>query len=470
MEKLGAVEGELKQVQEDELIQVQMDTTATDANVELESESHQQNTAEETVAESQNIAAEQAAVETDEPSNLGEQVEKDASLLAPASGAAVMGAVATAAASGVFEPVMTTWANVGEVTEDEQAPIKADHSPPLSSSFPGSEEQSTRHSEAGDPELSQDTPTPSDAIDSVSGNAAAVVADASLDTADAVEFHFEVNENADAQDESAESLESVASLPEELSAQELSRDESPQESPDASDLGELTLNTQSWSPALGALARLDDKVEPSDFERAMAERLLETEFGHHIQTMSNRITQTIQDPTVLFFLSLEPTEQQTDVVGGLAMYVCAQREAPTLLVDADTTQKWLSKRLGNIGDGLIEATDDTRPWYESVAATSCERLRYLRIGNAELDASNIDDLRGSVKYMMSDWKDSFGLVLIDGGAIDSKLVPIFADLADATYLTVKLGSDEREELAWATEQLSGFGASLKGCITTGPTS
>ena len=200
----------------------------------------------------------------------------------------------------------------------------------------------------------------------------------------------------------------------------------------------------------------------------MAARVLDSDFGIQIQALSRRVQETLSyERGSVLFVSLEDNAQQSDIVTGLAMHICGRAAAGTLLIDADFQSKRITQQMEQQqGHGLSECLASSSMWYDSVVATSCEKLRFLRSG--ELDWEALPELPDAVQSLIKAWKSSFGLVVVDGGPIDQPLTPYLAQLADTTYLTVRLGADEREELEAARERLAAWGANLQGCITVGP--
>jgi hypothetical protein len=57
------------------------------------------------------------------------------------------------------------------------------------------------------------------------------------------------------------------------------------------------------------------------------------------------------------------------------------------------------------------------------------------------------------------------MVFVDGGTVDSPLMPALAQAADATFLCVQLDVSNRETLVAAVEKLYQIGGHVAGCIT-----
>ena len=220
-------------------------------------------------------------------------------------------------------------------------------------------------------------------------------------------------------------------------------------------------------PVEAALAQLPAKIPPLPFESAMAERVLESDFGTYIEQLSQRVENELTSGSAaIVFVSMERDEQRAKIVSGLAMHICGRLESKTLLVDADVQSNKISHHFRCSGPGLAESLYRDFPWYEGVVATSCEKLRVFPIGVTRLDNKS-DDVTEAARKDFDQWRSQFGLVIIDGGTMSNPLMPWLVQFADAVYLCVQLGADGREELESTTEQLADWGANLKGCITNG---
>lgn len=202
---------------------------------------------------------------------------------------------------------------------------------------------------------------------------------------------------------------------------------------------------------------------------ALAERLLKSDFGLQIQELNSNVISEFdpEQPAAMVMVSIDGDPQRSDVVAGLGMVVCAQRTAPTLIVDADIDQRAISQGFEQSDKGLLESLVEQTPWQQSIDATSCDRLRILGSGSERQGVQDSASLVAQAKTAVDQWKQEFGLVLIDGGPISSPLAIALAAASDATFLCVELGQSERENLVAATERLVAAGATVKGCITTG---
>ena len=373
-----------------------------------------------------------------------------------------------------FQPAMQTWADLPATDIDPLPnPIRADAKPPFANT-PSLDQDEGRHA----PTAKLQPPLPetgslaiANSSTSEIGSPGTMTDNASNDSPPAEshdEAAFDETDSPVLPDTNPPATEAV---PPALQPGESDPDEqsdyvlAPLESPDVA-----FDTTQAWSPAMGALGRLEAKATPLAFERAMAERVLDSDFGSHIQELSQQITKELPaNPASLLFVSMEDDDQRADIVTGLAMHICGCLDAVTLLVDADINSKQISRNFEQNGPGLAENMDLDSAWYDAVVATSCEGLRLCPSGadNREREA---DQLQDAARYLFDEWRSSFGLAIIDGGTFANPLLPHLAGLADAVYLCVRLGADERNELAIATERLAAWNAQLKGCITTGPAS
>ena len=212
---------------------------------------------------------------------------------------------------------------------------------------------------------------------------------------------------------------------------------------------------------------LPDKVPPTEFEIGIASRLLQSNFGARMQQLSDQLKAHVDVnlPQIVLFVGVEENEECSELVAALALYLCGQQERKMLLVDANELAL-ISNSFGKSTDkGLVESVNREVIWQSAISATSCQSLRLLSFGEASADQTiESEDLAGIAEQ----WKERFGLILVDAGSINGRFVPGLANLADVTYLTVQLGRDERGALAVATQRLSDLNANLKGCITTKP--
>ena len=221
--------------------------------------------------------------------------------------------------------------------------------------------------------------------------------------------------------------------------------------------------------AVAEATELPERKDPTEFEVALAERLLKSDFGLQIQELSNNVISefNVEQPAAMVMVSIDGDPQRSDVVAGLGMVVCAQRTSPTLIVDADVDQRAISQGFEQSSSGLLESLNERTPWPASIDATSCERLRVLGSGSDRQAIHDSASLVARAKTAVDQWKQEFGLVLIDGGPISSPLAIALAAASDATFVCVELGQSERDNLVEATERLVAAGATVKGCITTG---
>ena len=211
------------------------------------------------------------------------------------------------------------------------------------------------------------------------------------------------------------------------------------------------------------------RYQPTGFEVSLAEKLLQSDFGVQVQQLSQQVFEQLPKggSHVVLFTGLEPLPQQAKVVAGLGMLVCAQQTRPTLLVDGASDTREISRGMERTGSGLMDALSQQTPWEQSTHATSCEMLRFLPYGHKTLMPDVTDGLVPRMPQIVAQWKKQFGLILIDGGMVTSPTVKVLASSAAATFLCVRLGTTQREELLAATEYLVRIGADVKGCITAG---
>ena len=206
---------------------------------------------------------------------------------------------------------------------------------------------------------------------------------------------------------------------------------------------------------------------PTEYEVTLAERLLKTEFGDRVRQLGNHITGHLpeNEPQVVLVAGIDVDPQRPDAVAGLGLLICAQRTEPTLIVDADLDSSLISHGLEKSGQGISEIMNGAVSWKQTVRPTSCSGLHLIPSGSSRDGIATAD--ANLIGQIIEAWKQSYGLILVDGGLTESPLVSALAPHADATFVSVHLGTSQREKLLDATEQLVGKGARVKGCITTG---
>ena len=214
------------------------------------------------------------------------------------------------------------------------------------------------------------------------------------------------------------------------------------------------------------------QVQPTDYEIQLADRLLNADFGLQIQQLHEEIaSQLIGDgPHVVMLVSMEPDPQRSEIVSGIAMYICAQLPKPTLLVDGDFENKRISRGFDEHAEGLFEVLGGHATWDEKVISTSCEQLGMIPAGT-ELPSGMFEltqEQSSRIETITNEWRQQYSLVLIDGGMAHSPLSRTFTAAADATFICVQLGRSNRDGLVQTTELLVQAGGQVKGCITTNP--
>ena len=212
---------------------------------------------------------------------------------------------------------------------------------------------------------------------------------------------------------------------------------------------------------------------PTAYEAVIAQRLSESSYGDRIRQLSQELSESQGDreSQIVLFVSIEGDVQRADGAAALGMLLCEQRQMPTLLIDADFDGKHISASFENKGAGLIEAISGQSPWNASVRRTSSGGLDMLPCG-ADIGFISPDSEQEEfqqIAQFAEDWRKQYGLIVIDGGPVDSPLIPTLAGTSDAIFACVQLGHNDRQQLATALERLTKAGGNVLGCITTGPT-
>ena len=213
-------------------------------------------------------------------------------------------------------------------------------------------------------------------------------------------------------------------------------------------------------------------IPPSHYEIKLASRFVNTEFGEQVQGLAGQVIEP-EDPDkcqVLMLVGMEPNRQRADIAAGLGLFVSPQRERPTLLIDADPESRVITRGFEKRGSGILEVVGGKSSWQQCTSPTSINGLHTMPCG-LMLDA--LDPTRGNqgdlIRQAAEQWREKYGLVIVDAGIAASSLSRMLSRHADATYICVQLGKSPRELLVDTTEFLIRAGAQVKGCITTNPT-
>ena len=338
-----------------------------------------------------------------------------------------------------FHPVMQTWANIASTSE-----LQADASPPVSGARRLEEGPRSKDSLAD--ELIPDTGN----VNLSSANSASTIVESIQDDdqgldqppiGDAQDVVFEEPEFLTSNSDDVvfeEDADELSELPTETPVD----DDTPAEV--ISDTGEPASGEASDNPtpARSALRLLPEKTVALPFERTMAERILESSFGEHVQQLSERIHEDLANrPAVLLFASLETDEQRASIVAALAMHICGGPHSRTLLISMPTYRTaGFRNSTSQAGAGIANVLTEDLPWYKPVVATSCPNLRLMSAGQWATDVDS-ENLQQTVQRVLEESQDAFDLIVLDGGALDNGLLPYLAPLADGTYLSVRLGAD-----------------------------
>jgi Mrp family chromosome partitioning ATPase len=148
---------------------------------------------------------------------------------------------------------------------------------------------------------------------------------------------------------------------------------------------------------------------------------------------------------------------------GLSRALAERDEGRILLIDADATQREITRRLGlSRAPGLFDLLGSGKSQQVTTTPTDFEGLDFLPLGGRKTRATS-----ESLRTILADLKRKYRFVILETGGATAPLGDLFAQVTDAVYLLVELGMTTREDARKAARRLRQGGACLRGVVLAG---
>ncbi len=113
--------------------------------------------------------------------------------------------------------------------------------------------------------------------------------------------------------------------------------------------------------------------------------------------------------------------------------------------------------------GLAEVLHGTVRWQDAVRATPIANLHVLPGSEGRTARWPASDA-GTLQALFLEFRRQYTLVLIDGGALDTRDAGVLPALADGVFLVAQIGSTPREAVAEAIKAIDAAGGHVLGCV------
>jgi Mrp family chromosome partitioning ATPase len=155
----------------------------------------------------------------------------------------------------------------------------------------------------------------------------------------------------------------------------------------------------------------------------------------------------------------------TSVTLNVAIAMAKQDPRRTLIIDANPGTSTLAKRLGiPTAPGFHELLHRSLPRAVTIQRTGLPNLFAIPTGNGE-GIHGVSDQPRLLQILQS-LQSRYELILIDGPSWGDETLPIWAELANASFLVLKQTDSDRPEVEEAHDSISGAGGHLQGYILT----
>jgi hypothetical protein len=210
---------------------------------------------------------------------------------------------------------------------------------------------------------------------------------------------------------------------------------------------------------------------PTDFERAILERLSNDRYERVFDLLQQEIARRTGDQPSLAVTILAPrsTPETANLVAHLAITTASKGQSDVLMVDANMGDRHLSTQFDQgFATGFLELCVDPTDLTSLLHQTSVQRLHLLACGDfghngpgpTEIPTAFIPDLVDS-------FRQQFRWVFIDGGSLDSPTAKQLIEHTQATVLLITLGQTLRSETAAAIREIDKMNGNLIGCVVAG---
>ncbi len=170
-------------------------------------------------------------------------------------------------------------------------------------------------------------------------------------------------------------------------------------------------------------------------------------------------------PVCLLLVAAEKEPHVADVLMRVALLLSQRDGRRVLLVDGDPAHRRLSAGL-NVDSqaGFCDVLAQGDDWKTLVRPTATGRVGVLPAGSHVTQATPqcVED----VERLLSEWKQTWPVVLMGAAHAGSALTRSLAKACDAVFLLVRLGQTESAAASSALDELRGAGGRVLGCVVT----
>jgi Mrp family chromosome partitioning ATPase len=196
-------------------------------------------------------------------------------------------------------------------------------------------------------------------------------------------------------------------------------------------------------------------------------RLALPELGAQYRELSEGLLGPLpaDQPAVLLLVGAEYDDAVAETLIHVAALLGAEGPGEVVLVDGNTTDRTLSRRLGLAGrHGLIEKLRHRAPTAELLVQTPLAGVCALPAGSGvSPHGPSVTDAWAS---LLGELRERFAWVLVDAGSVDGPLAEPLARTCDAAYLLVRLGETDSRTARMKARRLIDWDACLFGCVVT----
>lgn len=163
-------------------------------------------------------------------------------------------------------------------------------------------------------------------------------------------------------------------------------------------------------------------------------------------------------------VALGTSSEAADIAVHVALLLAERARQGVLLIDADVTERILTKSLGaDQRPGLIEVLNHSALWRQLVLGVSPHGVSLLPAGRGVLNGPGDDSSRWAALFEEPRQRYTY-IVLVTNG--DNEHVRELAAHSSASYLVVGLGQTDRRQVARTIQRLNAMGARVSGCVVT----
>jgi Mrp family chromosome partitioning ATPase len=148
---------------------------------------------------------------------------------------------------------------------------------------------------------------------------------------------------------------------------------------------------------------------------------------------------------------------------GLARALAERDEGRILLIDADATQREITRRLAmSRTPGLFDLLGSGKTQQLATTPTDFEGLDFLPLGGRKTRVTS-----EALRTLLAELKRKYRFVILETGGASAPLGDLCAQVTDAVYMLVELGMTTREDARKTARRLRQGGACLRGVVLAG---